>query len=198
MRQLHETIVSTLSRSDSPLRSFEWQESRLSTPLEFENLLRAVEKSKLERFAIGRIRSQQQLRTLTESIPKMRIKELKVVIDTNIGAGNMKQHLLSAAQNNFSLQSVDGKRVHNGFVRDVFDDDDKLRLAFYANRNKLLDQWADHPETIDRKVWPKALKLAEKAGPSSLFQGLRSVLGGGSTGLRVGRKRKRPQYYAPS
>ena len=101
--------------------------------------------------------------------------------------------LLRAVENNFSLRSVQADR--DG--RSIFDDDDETRLTFFADRNERLDQWMDNPETVEQKVWPEALKLAEKSGPNSLFRGLRSVLGGDSTGLRVGRKRKRPQYYVP-
>jgi len=72
---------------------------------------------------------------------------------------------------------VDSTDVY-AFGRALFNAEDKTRLAFYANRNKLLDQWVDNPETVQtRKVWPDALKLAEQAGPNSLFRGLRSVLG---------------------
>ena len=64
-----------------------------------------------------------------------------------------------------------------------------MRLVSYADRNELLDQWVDNPEQVDdRKVWPEALKLAEQAGPDSLFRGLRSVLGGDYVSLPAGRK----------
>ena len=41
----------------------------------------------------------------------MRIKVLKVDIDINIDHENAKQLLLQAVKNNFSLRSVDGKRL---------------------------------------------------------------------------------------
>ena len=53
---------------------------------------------------------------------------------------------------------------------------DEQRLVFYTNRNKSVDQWVSNPEMVDRKVWPEALKLADRAGPDALFRGLRSVL----------------------
>ena len=199
-----DILLSTLSRPDSQLRSFELMEISLDRALsngQFRNLLRAVEKSKLDRFVIGILETQQQLRTLTQSIPLMRIKELQVVVASSFRARNVKQDLLLAVMNNFSLRVVKGNRLHSSHVRlgaEIFDEDDKRTLVFCADRNKRLDQWVENPETVDRKVWPNALKLAEQAGPNSLFHGLRSVLGGDSTGLRVGRKRKRPQYYAPS
>jgi len=195
--RIHETVISALSRSDSPFRSFEWQDPRSSTTLlngQFRNLLRAVEKGKLERFAIGHVQSHQQLHALADSIPLMRVKELKVVFDSEFDEENAKHVLLQAVKSNFSLRSFKDHRPG----RDLFNDNDKARLMFYANRNELLDQWVGNPETVEQKVWPDALALAEKAGPDSLFRGFRSVLGGDSTGLRIGRKRKRPQYYAPS
>ena len=91
-----------------------------------------------------------------------------------------------AVKNNFSLRSVESRLDR----RDLFNDDDKLRLVFYADRNESLDQWVDNPETVDRKVWPEALTLAEKAGPDSFFRGLRSILGGDSMSVQSGRKRK--------
>ena len=197
--RIHEDIISVLLRPSSSLRSLEVQELSLGTTRlpnsQFQNLLRAVEKSKLERFTIGRIQSPEQLRTLTDSIPLMRVKELQVVMASDFDVEDAKPLLLQAIKNNFSLLSVKGKRVRE----ELFDANDKTRLVFYAGRNERLDQWVENPETSEQKLWPEALKLAEKAGPDSLFRGLRSVLGGDSAGLRaVGRKRKRPQYYAPS
>jgi len=197
--QVHETIISTLFLPDSPLRRFGFEDTLLGDVLsngQFQNLLRAIEKSKLEHFAIGSIRNQQQLRTLTESILKMRIKELKVVICNEFfDEENVEQLLLLAVKNNFSLRSVQGDHE----LDSIFDDDDKTRLAFFADRNERLDQWVDNPEMVEQKVWPEALKLADWAGPSSFFRGLRSVLGGDSADtLRGRRKRKRPTYYTPS
>ena len=195
---VHATVISSLSRPDSPLRSFELMERSLGDALpnsQFRNLLRAVQKSKLERFSIGTIQSQEQLRTLTESIPKMRIKELQVVISNAVDQEDTKPLLLLAIKNNFSLQSVDGKRASG---RDLFNANDTRRLVFYANRNELLGQWVDNPKTVERKVWPEALKLAEQAGPDSLFRGLRSLLESDNVTLRAGRKRKRSQFYVPS
>jgi len=102
--------------------------------------------------------------------------------------------LLFAVKNNFSLRSV--KAVLFG---SDLDKDDKQKLAFFANRNALLDQWVGNPETVKpRQLWPDALGLAERAGPDAMFCGLRSVLESYSKSLKGGRKRKRPQYYIPS
>jgi len=136
-------------RPDSPLQSFELKEHRLGDTLpnsQFQNLLRAVEISKLERFVIGGTESHEQLRTLTESIPRMRVNELEVFIASDQQNVN-KQLLLQAVRNNFSLRSVAG-RCCRRFERDLFDDNDKTRLVFYANRNELFDQWVDNSETV--------------------------------------------------
>ena len=120
----------------------------------------------------------------------MRIKVLKVYIGIDVDHENAKQLLLRAVKNNFSLRSVDGGR-------DIFNDDDKSSLVFYADRNERLDKWVQNPEKVEQKVWPDALKLAEKAGPESLFRGLRSVLESDYVSLPARRKRPRPQYYIP-
>ena len=167
--------------------------------VQFKNLLRTIQRSKLERFRIGTVLSQQQLLALTECIPSMKLKELEIVLAafnfTNVEA--FKQDLLHAVEKNFSLLSVKGEIGYDG--SDLFDSaEDKQTLAFCAKRNECLDQWVENPETFDRKVWPEALSLAERAGPAALFRGLHSVLESDYVKLPAGRKRKRPRYYVPS
>ena len=211
--QVHgNNIISILSRPDSPLRCFEFHGSLEAAfpDVQFENLLRAVEKSKLGRFNIGRIETPQQLQTLTQTIPSMKLKELEVVLfcddevedepEGELVLGTVRQELLRAVKNNFSLQSVKIRTLDDFMEEsDLFDSvEDKHRLAFYANRNKSLEQWVDHPEKVERKVWPDALGLAERAGPDALFRGLHLVLESDYVSLPGGRKRKRPQYYTPA
>jgi len=185
--QVYDAIISnTLSRPDSALRTLDFESIlALFTVGQLQNLFRAVEKSKLEHFKIGEIHSHEQLRALTQSIPSMRIKELTVILENHLEQENAKRGLLHAVKENFSLQALIGRC--NG--RDLFNDDDKLRLVFYADRNERLDQWVDNPEKVDCKVWPEALKLAERAGPDSLFRGLQSALG--SDYVSLGAKRRR-------
>jgi len=175
--QVHEDIISILSRPDSLLQCFEFQ-SHNSLEEEFpgvqyKNLLQGVEKSKLERFQIGTIRTQHQLQTLTQSTPSMKIDELEVVFadavdedsDDEDEAGSelsretIKQGLLQAVKNNFSLHTVKGE-IENSDESDLFESaEDKQTLAFYANRNESLDQWVGNPETVEQqKVWPDALR----------------------------------------
>lgn len=191
-------IISALSRPNSALRTLECLGLAVYFMFpndQFTNLLRTIEKSTLERFAIGEIRSQPQLTTLAQSIPSMRMKELEVRFDARVDRETAKGEIIQAVQSNFSLRSVVGKHLGS----DIFEDDDrdKKRLEFYANRNERLDQWVDKPETVAEKVWPDALKLAARAGPDSFFRGLRSVLGSDCVKSQAGRKRKRPQFYAP-
>ena len=192
--ELFDTIISnTLSRPDSALRTLEFESFLTFTVGQLQNLFRAVEKSKLERFKIGHFRSHDQFQALTESIPSMRIKELIIVFTILIDEGNAKREVLQAVKNNFSLRSVESRHDQ----RDLFNDDDKLRLVFYADRNERLDQWVNNPETVDQKVWPDALQLAQKAGPNSLFQGLRTVLGSDYVSLPGVRKRKVSHHTTP-
>ena len=143
----------------------------------------------------------------------MKLKELEVRVWTFDDSGNedepegefgretIRQELLHAAKNNFSLRSLKGRFSCFDEDSDLFDlsVEDKERLEFYANRNKRLDQWVDNPEIVEqRKVWPDALGLAQRAGPDALFHGLHSVLERDYVSLPGGRKRKRPQYYNPT
>ena len=205
--QVHSDIISLLSQPDSPVRCFEYQNygdlERAFPGVQFKNLLQVVQNCKLlERFSIGSIQTQQQLQTLTQSIPLMHIRELEVVFEGHSWREdvNSRQNLLQAVKNNFRLRSVKVGICVNHSSSDFFDsDDDKQRLAFYANRNESLDQWVAHPETVEqRKVWPEALGLAERAGPTALFRGMRSVLERDYGSLPGKRKRKRPQYYTPA
>ena len=172
---------SFLSRPDSLLRCFKFWSGTLEGEfprIQFKNLLQAIQKSKLlERFQIGSIQTRQQLQTLTQSIPSMRIRELDIVFGwhrRNLPEHvNPRQELLQAVKNNFTLRSVKGKLQNDDLFGTA---EDKETLAFYASRNESLDQWVDHPEKVEQKVWPDALGLAERAGPDALFRGLRSVL----------------------
>jgi len=214
--QVHEDIISILLQPDSLLRSFEFESFEVES---FEdevmavafsgvlmNLLRAIEKIKLlERLKIGTIRTQHQLQTLTQTIPSMKLKELEIDFwyddeeELEFVPETIRQELLHAVKNNFSLRAVKAEMFTDYDQFDLFDSaEDKHSLAFYANRNESLDQWVDHPEKVkQQKVWPEALGLAERAGPSALFRGLHSVLERDYVIPKGGRKRKRPQYYTP-
>ena len=85
----------------------------------FETFVRAIQKSKLERFQIGTIETPQQLQTLTQSIPSMRIRELEVAfwlqnLDEN---ANPTQNLLLAIKNNFSLRIFESRACRKGSFR---------------------------------------------------------------------------------
>ena len=200
--QVHDATISALSRTNSALRTLQFLGSGFEVMFPndgFKNLLRTMEKGTLERFAIGEILTQPQLQTLAQSIPSMRMKELEVRFDARVDRETAKREISQAVQSNFSLRSLTAKVLGFWADTDLFDDDhNKKRLEFYADRNEQLDQWVDNPETVAQKVWPEALKLAERAGPDSLFRGLRSVLGSDCVKSHAVRKHKRTQLYAPS
>ena len=215
--QVHGDIISILLRPHSLLRSFEFQSHEYLEGefpgIQFENLLNAIEKSKVERLEIGSISTSHYLQTLTQKIPSMKLKDLVVGFSTGEGSDDededeeegelhretIRQDLLHAVKNNFTLRSVQGEIGNIDGVSNLFDSaGDQQRLVLYTNRNKSVDQWVNNPARVDRKVWPEALKLADRAGPDALFRGLRSVLESDYVSLPGGRKRKRPQYYTPS
>jgi len=195
-------IPSTFLGPGSSLRCFELycEELEQTIPVtQFKNLLQAIEKSNLERFQIGSIRTPHHLQALAQSIPSMKLEELEVAVieEQEFDRETTKQDLLHGVKNNFSLRAVKFESRIGEF--DWFGSaEDKQTLAFCANRNKRLDQWVNNPKTVERKVWPEALNLAESAGPNALFRGLRTVLESDYGSVPGGRKRKRPQYYAPS
>jgi len=218
--QVHGDIISTLMRPDLSLCCFELYQDDLEVAfpgIHLKNLLNAIEKSKLERFLIGSKATRHYLLALTQSIPSMKLKELEIEIEVwdeedsddedeaegEFSRETIREDLLHAVKNNFSLQSVKAAMfTQNDDEReiDLFERaEDKHRLAFYSNRNESLGEWVDNPEMVDqRKVWPEVLSLAERAGPSALFRGLRSVLQSDYVSLPGKRKRKRPQRYAPA
>jgi len=197
-----EAVTSALGRPSSLLQCFEFLGHDCLTTYpdgQLEALLQVIKKSNmLERFAIGEIGSQQQMVLLTRGIPSMRVKELDICIGESLGR-NVKESVLEAVKNNFSLRSVTGhvRGGANPRANCLFNKDgDQQRLAFFADRNERVDQWVENPEIVlDRKVWPDALNLAQREGPASLFRGLRSVFESeylNTTGLlQGGRKRKR-------
>jgi len=187
----NQDFIATLSRADFLLRCFEFEASLLEDC--FEALLKAIAKSRLERIKIIAIFYHHQT-LLTTIIPMLKVKELEMQLHCLFFDGSWAHALLQAIKKNFSLRAVTAEWQGES----IFNEDDKLRLQFYADRNERLDRWVVHPEKVDRKVWPETLQLADEAGPDFLFRGLRSVLESDYVSLRGGRKRKRPQYYAPS
>jgi len=193
--RIQTMLAAFFLRGDSPLRCFKLEGS-LDLFLRngcVDSFLAAIAKSKLESFSIGRISSQQQLGSLTNNIPEMKLKDFEVVVRTNLNSPTTKEALLEAVRNNFCLRSVVGKvrdfHLDHSHHQDLFDEGDKQRLEFYFDRNQQVVKWVKNPATVRRVVWPEALKLAERAGPNTLFQNMRALSGVG-IGLKKG-KRKR-------
>lgn len=65
---------------------------------------------------------------------------------------------------------------------DLFAEEDKQ----LRERNQRVVEWVENPATIRRDVWPEALKLAERAGPDTLFKNLIALSRSG-IGLKQGR-----------
>jgi len=62
--------------------------------------------------------------TLTQSIPSMKLKELVIQCTVAVGR-NVKEELIQAMENNFTLLSMECELYRT----DHFDNDDKVRLA---------------------------------------------------------------------
>jgi len=201
----NQDFMASLCRPDSVLQSFEYQDDgEHGLCLNCRGaLLRSIAKSGLERFKLGNIRPDLH-QSLTTIVPMLKVRELELKY---IYYNERVAHaLLDAIRKNFSLRSVVGgvysvmaeNIEDSSFRRELFTEHDKEKLAFYADRNERLGQWVCNPKTVEKKVWPDALKLAEESGPNSIYQGLRLVVESDYVSLpsRSG-KRKRPQNDAP-
>lgn len=190
-------LVAAVSRPVSPLQCLELLDADLD--LYFPNqslgrLLRAVENSRLERFAISDL-TEEEFNTLMESIPLTKVEELDIVCSFDVdGVG--KQALLQVLKRNYSIRSL---KCRNADGDDVFSGNDKERLRFYPDRNARLEEWTKHPTLVPRPLWPQALHLAREAGRDSLYVGLRAVMESDIVLSQQGkRKRNRPRYFDPS
>jgi len=201
-------ISAALTRPDSHLRCLECvhREEHEDDEFPFGNdiphltLLRAVANSKLNRFKIGVLVSQQHLQSLMVMIPSLRIKELEFATGSQLAEETVEQNVLRAVKDNFSLRSVRGFSVPDpdaAIWRPLYAQaEDRRRLAFYFNRNECLDQWAENPGSLDRKLWATAVCLAKRAGQDTLFKSLLSTLGSDYVKPRTGNKRKHWQQIS--
>jgi len=193
-------IISCMTRPHTSLRKLELDfgifGNFVQPPIAFVRLLHAISRSKLEHLRIRVVHARQDFELLLSALPNFKLKELELVIIYN--GPNMKQDLLEALKNNYSLRSVKGGTANFTFntddeIEELFNDDDKRRLAFFAERNARLDAWTENPSLVPRDLWPYALDLAVKAGRESLFCSLRSALGFDALQAKQGKRtRKRP------
>ena len=158
---------------------------------EFAALLGLVEKSKLDSFCIGCIRSQAMCQLLIRTIPKIQVQTLKFRLSGDLL--RRKADLIGAVKSNASLRTVAGT-LHG---TDFFDRVDKPKLNIYAARNAGIAQRIAPPNTVDRGAWANALAKAQETGPDTVF---RILLAPGSFAIPVEgkRSRKRPRRYSPS
>ena len=151
-----QALVETLRRPHSALRRLDLnvQLGSMYPMHRFTDFLTAVGQSQLERLSIGTIRTERELLALTRRIPPRRIPPMRIKeLDVGVTHGNgedVNERVLQAIKDNFSLRRVTGQRrteVHPRARTDLFQDDaDKSRLAFYSNRNGLLEKWRENPK----------------------------------------------------
>ena len=192
---LQSVLREVLLRPDSSLRSlgFNGDHPIQLSITDFRTLLKAVEGSKLEELAIGRIsesESAQHLRALLESLPAMKIKKFSLDVDFNNAVHyDWKPEILQALKRNFSLECTDISH---------FDAEDNEVVLFYLGRNHRLAEWIDNPLMVPRRLWPEAMQLALEAGATTLYQSLLALSGHAIGSMQGKRKRKRPRFYKPT
>lgn len=138
-----------------------------TTSEKFVAFMKAVERSQLERFRLGRIPSPEMFHALILSIPKMQARSLD--LDLSYGLEHLKPDLIQAVKKNASLRTV----VANLYHGDFFDEDDKRNLKEYAARNEDIYLWIASPASMCMGAWPKALETALVTGPDTVFRLLR-------------------------
>jgi len=107
--------------------------------------------------------------------------------------GQEKEYYMQVAKNNFSLRTAISAE-NPGY----FDDEDRVLLQSYADRNVGVAQFLDRPATVPKNLLPEVLGTVA-ANPTMLFQSLKatSAVLFDSKQQRT-RKRKRPNWYKPS
>jgi hypothetical protein len=131
-----------------------------------------VEKSQQAHFSIGR--DQDMCQEFISSIPKMQVRRLQFGLVVSLE--RFKLGLLCAVKANASIYSVAGEKYQVGdglFFTDVFNEDDKRKLNYYASRNKGLSQWIASAPSVPREAWPRALAAAQLIGPGTVYRILR-------------------------
>jgi len=209
----YEALLQNLSRNDSALKKLGFQFDNLVVDEDFDTngFLQAVGQIKLDSLSImfvtphvelgfdriGRL----QLQLLVDNIPRMKIRELdlEMLNDDDEDENHLKQQLLGAVKQNFSLRVVD-LTFQNVGVQDDFqlNNADKARIAFYSGRNERFGGWTENPSTVPTDLWPNALFLAQQASKDSLFESLKALSGKGIGLARSKRKRTRTTFYKPS
>lgn len=105
-----------------------------------------------------------------------------------------KETFLESVKFNFSLRVVEASST---LQENIFTDEDRRLLDFYADRNVRMDQWIEHPSTsVPENLRSHVLHVAAQAEPLVLFRSLLAIRGELGTAKRT-RKRKRPAYFDP-
>lgn len=161
------------------------------------DLLSAIQKSDVEHFCFGCIKTEEHGRLLVQSIPQMaKLRHLKVVFPRYVRDWRNDQHFrfqfIEAVKKNGSLRKVETP-WNSPWLLDV---DVQRTLDYCATRNQGIDAWIDTPPKILQSAWPNAFHKALETGPDKAFQALVAISSEVKSSFAK-RKRKRPDFYAP-
>lgn len=153
----------------------------------------------LRRFEIYDIIDERCFRALIDVIPKLQMHQVRISIKLDCTLHDRKLRLLAALKRNYKLLAATAIMRANDHDEDMFvDPNERDELARCFLRNLHLKEWSENPALVPQHLWPEALKLAREAGHESLWQSLLLVAPEVAALFGNKRKRKRPQFYAPS
>jgi hypothetical protein len=208
--------IINLLQTDASFRSLELIRVNLRhfgfpSSVEFKALLEAVGTRELERFSIGRIVEQTLCQEFISSIPKMQVRTLQFTLADDME--RFKPSILYALKTNASIYNVVGEmdegyddddeeddddddEIEDYFFTNLFNEEDKRKLNYYAARNKGLSQWIASSPSVPKEAWPRALAAARVTGPGTMYRILK-VLSNSVGPVEGMRKRKHPIRYTP-
>jgi len=143
-------------------------------------ILRTASQLNVCELCLSKVQSHQVFNQIVDALPSFTSKGLILSLERQIGEGgsisDLKSNLLGALKCNFCLREVvvqftgpDGDEIQ------FWENSEIERINFYMNRNKLLSQWIDNPQSVPKHLWPKVLVLARQAGHESLYKSLHSI-----------------------
>jgi hypothetical protein len=166
--------------SHSLLESFELRDVNMSTfgfssPLKFNSLLQAVEKSsQLKTFVIGHISQQNMYEALLSSIPKIQVQTLLFSLESNLSLSPAT--LLAVMNINSSIVCLEWKQhIRHAHPNNntVLDYNQEHKLNSYLARNKSLYQWktsySNTYSSLPKEVWPKTFTAIQPMGATTIY-----------------------------
>jgi hypothetical protein len=104
-----------------------------------------------------------------------------------------KPVLLCAVKTNASLYHVVGEKTttRTGFfgTTDLFNEEEKRELHYYAARNQAFSQWIPSPLSVPREAWPTVVAAARATGPGTVYRILKAL--GDSVGPVEGQRKRK-------